>query len=276
MSRLDDSLKIYENQIKQLDIQAKKAKQYKKYQEDLAKYEIADIVNNLARGYEQLAILKKDLEPKIREFETLNTSLSQLEAEIEDLRLTQVENNDRYVSLNSELSDFKTSIALADSKIGNLRQKDAELIAEQERLRIEIEDAQGKILKYENDIATINTNDDGIEEEVERLKAECSEKEIRYNSVKEQLANLEKQEDDIRNNLESLDQTKDSLINSKTSVFQEQADAKRRGRSIERTIIRMQSEIEPSTQEIENYEQTLLQSKNFLVDWKKKSRRQNR
>ncbi len=270
MSRLDDSLKIYENQIKQLDIQAKKAKQYKKYQEDLAKYEIADIVNNLARGYEQLAILKKDLEPKIREFETLNTSLSQLEAEIEDLRLTQVENNDRYVSLNSELSDFKTSIALADSKIGNLRQKDAELIAEQERLRIEIEDAQGKILKYENDIATINTNDDGIEEEVERLKAECSEKEIRYNSVKEQLANLEKQEDYIRNNLESLDQTKDSLINSKTSVFQEQADANAEVGSIERTIIRMQSEIEPSTQEIENYEQTLLQSKNFLVELEEK------
>lgn len=270
MSRLDDSLKIYENQIKQLDIQAKKAKQYKKYQEDLAKYEIADIVNNLARGYEQLAILKKDLEPKIREFETSNTFLNQIEAEIEDLRLTQVENNDRYVSLNSELSDFKTSIALADSKIANLRQKDTELIAEQERLKIEIEDAQNKIVKYENDIATINTNDDGIEDEVARLKEQYLDKENKYNSIKEQLSNLEKQEDEIRKKLETLDQDKDSLINSKTSVFQEQADANAEVGSIDRSIIRLQSEIEPSSQEIENYKQTLLQSQTLLVELEEK------
>lgn len=270
MSRLDDSLKIYENQIKQLDIQAKKAKQYKKYQEDLAKYEIADIVNNLARGYEQLAILKKDLEPKIREFETSNTFLNQIEAEIEDLRLTQVENNDRYVSLNSELSDFKTSIALADSKIANLRQKDTELIAEQERLKIEIEDAQNKIVKYENDIATINTNDDGIEDEVARLKEEYLDKENKYNSIKEQLSNLEKQEDEIRKKLETLDQDKDSLINSKTSIFQEQADANAEVGSIDRSIIRLQSEIEPSSQEIENYKQTLLQSQTLLVELEEK------
>ncbi|MDD3053152.1 MAG: chromosome segregation protein SMC [Endomicrobiaceae bacterium] len=270
MSRLDDSLKIYENQIKQLDIQAKKAKQYKKYQEDLAKYEIADIVNNLARGYEQLSILKKDLEPKIREFETSNTFLNQIEAEIEDLRLTQVENNDRYVSLNSELSDFKTSIALADSKIANLRQKDSELIAEQERLKIEIEDAQNKIVKYENDIATINTNDDGIEDEVARLKAEYLDKENKYNSIKEQISNLEKQEDEIRKKLETLDQDKDSLINSKTSIFQEQADANAEVGSIDRSIIRLQSEIEPSSQEIENYKQTLLQSQTLLVELEEK------
>ncbi|MFA6914428.1 MAG: AAA family ATPase, partial [Endomicrobiia bacterium] len=270
MSRLDDSLKIYENQIKQLDIQAKKAKQYKKYQEDLAKYEIADIVNNLARGYEQLSILKKNLEPKIREFETSNTFLNQIEAEIEDLRLTQVENNDRYVSLNSELSDFKTSIALADSKIANLRQKDSELIAEQERLKIEIEDAQNKIVKYENDIATINTNDDGIEEEVARLKAEYLDKENKYNSIKEQISNLEKQEDEIRKKLETLDQDKDSLINSKTSIFQEQADANAEVGSIDRSIIRLQSEIEPSSQEIENYKQTLLQSQTLLVELEEK------
>ena len=270
MSRLDDSLKIYENQIKQLDIQAKKAKQYKKYQEDLAKYEIADIVNNLARGYEQLSILKKNLEPKIREFETSNTFLNQIEAEIEDLRLTQVENNDRYVSLNSELSDFKTSIALADSKIANLRQKDSELIAEQERLKIEIEDAQNKIVKYENDIATINTNDDGIEDEVARLKAEYLDKENKYNSIKEQISNLEKQEDEIRKKLETLDQDKDSLINSKTSIFQEQADANAEVGSIDRSIIRLQSEIEPSSQEIENYKQTLLQSQTLLVELEEK------
>lgn len=270
MSRLDDSLKIYEDQIKQLDIQAKKAKQYKKYQQDLAKYEIADIVNNLARGYEQLEILKKELDPKIREFETTNTLLNQIEAEIEDLRLTQTENNDKFISLNSEVSEFKTSIALADSNVKTLRQKDTDLISEQERNRIDIEDAQQKIVKYENDIAAINTNDDAIDVEVARLKEEYLEKEKKYNLLKEQLADLEKQEDQIRNRLETLDRDKDSLINSKTAVFQEQSDANAEVGSIERSIERLQNDIAPSSQEIEDYNRSLLNAQSLLVELEQK------
>ena len=126
LSRLEDSLKIFEGQIKQLDQQAKKAKQCKKYKEDLAKYEIAEVVNNLARGYEEIEKLKTQIEPKVREYETTNVTLHQLEAEQQDLRLAQTENNEKYIALNSEFSDLKTESALADANIKNLQQKDAD------------------------------------------------------------------------------------------------------------------------------------------------------
>ncbi|MBQ2219936.1 MAG: AAA family ATPase, partial [Elusimicrobia bacterium] len=176
LSRLEDSLKIFEGQIKQLDQQAKKAKQCKKYKEDLAKYEIAEVVNNLARGYEEIEKLKTQIEPKVREYETTNVTLHQLEAEQQDLRLAQTENNEKYIALNSEFSDLKTESALADANIKNLQQKDADLIQEQDRLRVEIEDAQEKILKYEEDLKNVNTADDGIEAEVEKLKQETEAK----------------------------------------------------------------------------------------------------
>lgn len=266
MSRLDDSLKIFEGQIKQLDQQAKKAKQCKKYKEDLAKYEIAEVVNNLARGYEELEKIKTQIEPKIREYETVNVTLHQLEAEQQDLRLAQTENNEKYVALNSEYSDLKTETALADQKIKNLTQRDSELITEQDRLKLEIEDAQVKITKYENDIATINTSDDGIEDEVAKLKHETDEKLSKYNFIKQQLEELETKEDDIRTKLDSFDQNKDNLINSKTSIFQQQAEASATVSSIERNIERLNEDVAPANQEIEGFVFKLEQAQNSLKE----------
>ena len=266
LSRLDDSLKIFEGQIKQLDQQARKAKQCKKYKEDLAKYEIAEVVNNLARGYVELEKLKAQIEPKVREYETVNVTLHQLEAEQQDLRLAQTENNEKYVSLNSEFSDLKTESALADQQIANLRQKDADLIQEQDRLRIEIEDAQSKILKYEQDLQTVNTADDGIEVEVENLKTESEQKFEKYNLIKQQVTELEQKEDDARTKLDELDQNKNALINSKTSIIQEQAEANATVSSIDRNIERLNNDIAPANEEIASFEQKLQEAKNSLKE----------
>jgi chromosome segregation protein len=266
LSRLDDSLKIFEGQIKQLDQQARKAKQCKKYKEDLAKYEIAEVVNNLARGYVELEKLKAQIEPKVREYETVNVTLHQLEAEQQDLRLAQTENNEKYVSLNSEFSDLKTESALADQQIANLRQKDADLIQEQDRLRIEIEDAQSKILKYEQDLQTVNTADDGIEAEVENLKTESEQKFEKYNLIKQQVTELEQKEDDARTKLDELDQNKNALINSKTSIIQEQAEANATVSSIDRNIERLNNDIAPANEEIASFEQKLQEAKNSLKE----------
>ena len=266
LSRLDDSLKIFEGQIKQLDQQAKKAKQCKKYKEDLAKYEIAEVVNNLARGYEEIEKLKAQIEPKVREYETTNVTLHQLEAEQQDLRFAQTENNEKYVSLNSEFSDLKTESALADQQIANLRQKDADLIQEQDRLRVEIEDAQEKILKYEEDLKNVNTADDGIEAEVEKLKQETESKLEKYNSIKQQVTDLETQEDESRTKLDDIDQKRNTLINSKTSIIQEQADAGATVASIDRNIERLSNDVAPANQEIAAFEQKLQDAQNSLKE----------
>jgi len=266
LSRLEDSLKIFEGQIKQLDQQAKKAKQCKKYKEDLAKYEIAEVVNNLARGYEELEKLKAQVEPKIREYETTNVTLHQLEAEQQDLRLAQTENNEKYIALNSEYSDLKTESALADQQIANLRQKDADLIQEQDRLRVEIEDAQAKILKYEEDLKNVNTADDGIEAEVEKLKQETEAKLEKYNSIKQQVTDLETQEDQSRTKLDDIDQKRNTLINSKTSIIQEQADAGATVSSIDRNIERLNNDVAPANQEIAAFEQKLQEAQNSLKE----------
>ncbi len=264
MSRLDDSLKIFEGQIKQLDQQAKKAKQCKKYKEDLAKYEIAEVVNNLARGYEEIEKIKTAIEPKIREHETANVSYHQMEAELQDLRLSQQENNEKFIALNNEYQELKTEVAVADSKIKNLQQKDADLITEQDRLRIEIDEAREKISKYEQDKNTMNTNDDGIEDEVAKLKQDLDEKQERYNEIRVRLSELGVREDEIRTKLNDFDQTKDGLINEKTSVITQQAEANATVESTARNIERLNNDIAPASQEIETLNAKLREAENSL------------
>ena len=270
MNRLNDSLKIYESQIKQLDIQAKKAKQYKKYQEDLAKYEIADIVNNLALGYKKIEEVQQELEPKIREYESTNVLLHQAETEVQDLRVAQSENDEQYVELNKQYSDLKAEIQISDDKIKNLKQKDSDLLLEQDRLKLEIEDFNGKIVKYEQDIQNINTSDDGIEQEVAQLKSEVEQKEQIYNEIKQKVSDLETQEDEARTKVISLDQEKDSLINSKTSIIQEQAQANAEVSSIERNIERLEQDVAPANEEIEKYNQSLIAAQNSLKELEEK------
>ena len=270
MNRLTDSLKIYESQIKQLDIQAKKAKQYKKYQEDLAKYEIADIVNNLALGYKKIEEVQQELEPKIREYESTNVLLHQAETEVQDLRVSQSENDEQYVELNKQYSDLKAEIQISDDKIKNLKQKDSELLLEQDRLKLEIEDFNGKIVKYEQDIQNINTSDDGIEQEVAQLKSEVEQKEQIYNEIKQKVSDLETQEDEARTKVISLDQEKDSLINSKTYIIQEQAQANAEVSSIERNIERLEQDVAPANEEIEKYNQSLIAAQNSLKELEEK------
>ncbi|WP_413853072.1 chromosome segregation SMC family protein, partial [Candidatus Ruminimicrobium bovinum] len=241
MSRLKDSLNIYQDQIKKLDIQARKAKQYKKYQEELAKYEVAELVNELAVGYEKIATLKQELEPKIREYETANTNLNQMEAELENIRLQQTELDEQFVALSNIFGELKAAVTVSDTKIQTSRQRESELTLEQERLRIETEDSNEQIEKYKQDSLNQNTDGVNIEDEVKKLKEDLNFKESKYNALKEQLSAYEKQEEEIRSKLDTFEQEKESLINSKTNIFQEQSDANSEVGSLIRQIERLQA-----------------------------------
>ena len=270
MSRLKDSLNIYQDQIKKLDIQARKAKQYKKYQEELAKYEVAELVNELAVGYEKIATLKQELEPKIREYETANTNLNQMEAELENIRLQQTELDEQFVALSNIFGELKAAVTVSDTKIQTSRQRESELTLEQERLRIETEDSNEQIEKYKQDSLNQNTDGVNIEDEVKKLKEDLNFKESKYNALKEQLSAYEKQEEEIRSKLDTFEQEKESLINSKTNIFQEQSDANSEVGSLIRQIERLQADIETSEKEIENDKKNLEQTQLQLEELNRK------
>ena len=61
---------------------------------------------------------------------------------------------------------------------------------------------------------------------------------------------------------------RNSLINSKTSIIQEQAEAGATVASIERNIERLNNDVAPANQEIESFEQKLQEAEKKLNNWR--------
>ena len=67
MNRLNDMLALLKEQISSLDAAARKARQYKKYQEDLKRLEIASLVQSIASAQRESDEIRQVLDPKSNE-----------------------------------------------------------------------------------------------------------------------------------------------------------------------------------------------------------------
>jgi len=276
MSRLSDALAIHKQQITALDIAAKKAKQYKKFQEELAKYEVAALVQHITYGNSEIDRLKKELDPKIKEFEINNTAVAQLDAEIQDMRLSLDDKNEAYVNINRDLSEIKTQIGISDQIIQHSAQRESEIRAEQERLSHELETNREKVAQYEAQLSSINTDDGSLAAETGFLEKTYKEKESRYNEIKAKLVEKEAREAAIRVRLSELEEDKESQINKKAELSEVKIHLDAETASLQRIIARLESEIEPTNQEIARIEYELAQANQELLSFESKKEEINK
>ncbi|MDR3307208.1 MAG: chromosome segregation protein SMC [Endomicrobium sp.] len=250
MSRLSDALAIHKQQIIALDIAAKKAKQYKKYQEDLAKYEAASLVQHISYGNNEIARIKTELDPKIKEFESTNTSMIQIDAEIQETRLSLDEKNESYVSVNKDLSEIKMQIGAADQIIQHAMQREAEIKSEKERLEQELVVNKEKVAQMEEQLKTLNSDDGTLADDLVKYEADYREKERLYNLVKSRLSELETRENEIRKKLSRLESEKERQINLKTELSESRIHLNAEVASLQRIISRLENDVDPTCQEI--------------------------
>ncbi|GHT56540.1 chromosome partition protein Smc [Endomicrobiia bacterium] len=250
MSRLSDAIVIHKQQITALDIAAKKAKQYKKYQEDLANYEIASLAWHISYGDSEIARIKTDLDPKIKEFESTNTFMAQLDVEMQNMRLTLDEKNEQYVNVNKDLSEIKMQVGVADQIIQHAMQRQAEIKSEKEKLEQELVINKDKVVQMEEQLKILNTDDGSLAYEVENLEKEYKEKEQQYNSIKSKLLGFESRENEIRSKLSRLESEKEQQLNLKAELSETKIHLDADTVSLQRIITRFENDVEPTNREI--------------------------
>ena len=257
MSRLSDALAIHKQQITALDIAAKKAKQYKKYQEELANYEVASLVQHISYGNNEIARIKTELDPKIKEFESTNTSMAQLDTEIQEIRLSLDEKNESYVSVNKDLSEIKMQIGVADQIIQNAMQREGEIKSEKESLEQELVVNREKVIQMEEQLKTLNSDDGTLADDLVKYEAGYREKERQYNLVKSRLSELEARENEIREKLSQFESKKEQQHNLKAELSESKIHLDAELDSLRRIISRFENDVEPTRQEIVNIEAEL-------------------
>ncbi|MDR1433994.1 chromosome segregation protein SMC [Candidatus Endomicrobiellum devescovinae] len=257
MSRLSDALAIHKQQITALDIAAKKAKQYKKYQEELANYEVASLVHHISYGNNEIVRIKTELDPKIKEFESTNTLMAQLDTEIQEIRLSLDEKNESYVSVNKDLSEIKMQIGVADQIIQHAMQREGEIKSEKESLEQELVVNREKVIQMEEQLKTLNSDDGTLADDLVKYEADYREKERQYNLVKSRLSELEARENEIREKLSQFESEKEQQHNLKAELSESRIHLDAELDSLRRIISRLENDVEPTRQEIVNIEAEL-------------------
>ena len=130
LARLADTVALIAEQIKKLDSEAKKARLYQKYREELKESEIAISVCSIKEADEQIAKHSGQLEPIIRKQEELENRISAQEGACAALDLNLTHKQKEAAKFNEKISASKYQVGLLEGAIKNCDNLTAELTAQ--------------------------------------------------------------------------------------------------------------------------------------------------
>ncbi len=187
IARLSDTLALLEEQIKKLDGEARKARLYQKYREELKESEIILCLENIKIHEEQINKIAAELEPVLKEKEDLQSTISAAEGETAalDLNLTHKQKQlsefsekiaaDKYQigllegaiqncenmaqELQARLKNFASEETLSLSRLGEIEPALANLKKKLEEITLQLEPAQQE---YNNKYQQVSANEQAI------------------------------------------------------------------------------------------------------------------
>jgi len=219
MNRVNDMLALLKEQINSLDIAAKKARQYQKHRDELRRLEIAHLVQKIVAATKDIERLKAELEPKQQKYEQLNTAFDQSEAEIAQLRLTQLEKDEAYVLEQDELSKIKSGIDLADERIQQADRRHDELSERRDTLAAEIETGRQKGGELSAEAGHLALLCQQLTAEVTRLEREYKEKDLQAQNLRGQVSGHQAEETRLNEMLFSAAEERVRLNNEKNRLM---------------------------------------------------------
>lgn len=141
IARLSDTLVLLEEQIKKLDSEARKAKLYQKYREELKESEIALSLENIKEHETHINAAQSELEPILKRIEDSSASISAVEGEVAAMDLNLTHKQKELNEFNEKIASDKYQIGLLEGAIKNCDNLSQELTL------------QVKSSKYEEEIS---------------------------------------------------------------------------------------------------------------------------
>ncbi|MFA5780536.1 MAG: AAA family ATPase [Elusimicrobiota bacterium] len=218
MLRLNDILSELESQKNKLDTQARKARQYQKYLDELKNYE----VNSLVKKYQQV---KETNSIKLKELTDLNEKLSQVSIEIDkidakysELKITLTSKEDELISKRTETNKIDSSIAILNERILSAETTKKENLARNHEAEQEIGQGQTDLKNYTSELAEAKKELEEAEKIVLTASEILAKKTEQKNKLNLEIATSNSDIENLRNEIFKCATELSEFHNRKTSI----------------------------------------------------------
>ncbi|MBI5573536.1 MAG: AAA family ATPase [Elusimicrobia bacterium] len=218
MLRLNDILSELESQKSKLDTQARKARQYQKYLDELKNYE----VNSLVQKYQQV---KETNSVKLKELAAINEKLSNVSIEIDkldakysELKITLTAKEDELISKRTEANKIDSSIAILNERIHASETAKKENLARVNESQQEIAQGQTDLNNHSMELAAAKKELEEAEIVVSSAKEILAEKSERKNKLISEITKTNSDIENLRQLIFKCATELSELHNRKTSV----------------------------------------------------------
>ncbi|UPT73434.1 MAG: chromosome segregation protein SMC [Elusimicrobiota bacterium] len=155
LGRLQDSVALIEEQVKKLDSDARRAKLYAKYKEELTAMEAAHIIEQSASIEAELALMQERIGPVEQ---ILGERRSQIGAEGANhaaLNLEKTGEQNRLIEANQKVAEVKTSIGRLEERLQSSAASVASMEARVEACRVEADADRARAASIDPEIASV-------------------------------------------------------------------------------------------------------------------------
>ena len=214
LARLADTVALIDEQIKKLDSEAKKARLYQKYREELKESEIAISVCSIKESDGLIAKHSGELAPVVKKLEDLEARISAQEGAAAALDLNLTHKQKEAAEFNEKISARKYQVGLLEGAIKNCDNLTNELTAQVAASGAEAQRGQNRLQELVPALAQ-------LKEQLAAVSAELTPLQAHYN---EQTAQAQKMENDLRAAEAQLQRSSGELM----SLVQKQMEAENR------------------------------------------------
>lgn len=202
LARLADTVVLIEEQIKKLDSEAKKARLYQRYREELKESEIAISLCSIKEADGLIGKYTAELSPVTSKKEDLNNRISAQEGQTAALDLNLTHKQKEAAAFNEKIAASKYQVGLLEGAIKNCDNLTQELTAQIAASGAESERGKNRLQELAPAIAS-------LKERLAAVSAELTPLQETYNA---KTAEARKMESDLRSTEEALQRSASSLM----------------------------------------------------------------
>ena len=228
LARLSDTVALITEQIKKLDSEAKKARLYQKYREELKESEIAISLHSLKESTALIAKHTGELQPIVQRLGDLENRISAQEGATAALDLNLTHKQKEAAAFNEKISASKYQVGLLEGAIKNCDNLTAELTAQLATSGAEAQRGQNRLAELAPAIAKLKENLAAVTAKLTPLQENYNAKTVEAQKLENDLraadADLQRTSNELMNLVQKQMEVSNRISLEESSIQREQED----------------------------------------------------